>query len=79
MALEQAAARPVRSPIVVHIPAEVTFDLAKFGTVIANLGERLGCKPCISGTDCTFRVIKQEDYIVDRANLKVGGLPGFTP
>src|SRR4029079_1350334 len=32
-----------RGPIVVHVPAEVTFDLAKFNKVIANLGERLGC------------------------------------
>jgi hypothetical protein len=59
----------VRQPIVVHIPAEVTFDLAKIGKVIANLGERLGCGPCISGADCNFQIIK--DYVVNPATLKV--------
>ena len=43
------------TPIVVHIPAEVTFDLAKFNKVIADLGERLGCGPCISGSSCNSR------------------------
>jgi hypothetical protein len=65
------AVRSVRSrePIVVHIPAEVTFDLAKFNKVIASLGERLGCGPCISGSDCHFSIIK--DYLVDPASLRV--------
>jgi hypothetical protein len=58
-----------KSPIVVHIPAEVTFDLAKFNKVIVNLGERLGCGPCISGADCHFSII--QDYLVDPASLKV--------
>ena len=58
-----------RSPIVVHIPAEVTFDLAKFNKVIVNLGERLGCGPCISGADCHFTIIT--DYLVDPASLKI--------
>jgi hypothetical protein len=59
----------VRGPIVVHVPAEVTFDLAKFNKVIANLGERLGCGPCISGSDCYIHIIK--DWLVDPATLKV--------
>jgi hypothetical protein len=58
-----------RSPITVHIPAEVTFDLSKFGKVIANLGGRLGCGPCISGADCNFSIIK--DYLVDPETLEV--------
>ena len=62
-------ATSMRSPIVVHIPAEVTFDLAKFNKVIVNLGERLGCGPCISGADCHFSIIKE--YLVDPASLKV--------
>ncbi len=59
----------MRSPITVHIPAEVTFDLGKFQKVIANLGGRLGCGPCISGADCNFSIIK--DYLVDPATLEV--------
>lgn len=57
------------SPIVVHIPAEVTFDLAKFNEVIANLGERLGCLPCISGANCNFSIINE--FVVDPASLRV--------
>ncbi len=69
--MENASVKAIsmRSPIVVHIPAEVTFDLAKFNKVIANLGERLGCLPCISGADCHFHIIKE--YLVDPASLKV--------
>lgn len=68
--MTQASLREsLRSPVVVHIPAEVTFDLAKFGKVIANLGERLGCGPCISGADCTFHIISE--FVVDPATLKV--------
>ena len=69
MADAPARSALARSPIVVHIPAEVTFDLAKFNKVIVNLGERLGCGPCISGADCHFSIIK--DYLVDPASLKV--------
>lgn len=68
--MDNAPARRLeRSPIVVHIPAEVTFDLAKFNKVIVNLGERLGCGPCISGADCHFSIIKE--YLVDPASLKI--------
>ncbi len=66
------------TPIVVHIPAEVTFDLNKFSKVIANLGERLGCGPCISGANCNFEIIS--DYVVNPATLEVniysGGMRG---
>ncbi len=64
----------VQSPIVVRIPAEVTFDLAKFGKVIANLGERLGCGPCISGASCNFEIINH--FEVDPATLKVNVAAG---
>ena len=74
--MAQATVRTVaHSPIVVRIPAEVTFDLAKFGKVIANLGERLGCGPCISGANCNFEIIK--DFVVDPATLKVHTQAGF--
>jgi len=62
------------SPIVVRIPAEVTFDLGKFNKVIANLGERLGCGPCISGANCNFEIIRE--YLVDPATLKVDVFAG---
>ncbi len=70
MAQESAKARAaIQSSVVVHIPAEVTFDLSKFGRVIANLGERLGCGPCISGANCTFHIINE--FEVDPVSLKV--------
>jgi len=71
MMAQSVSRSSVRSPtpITVHIPAEVTFDLAKFSKVIANLGGRLGCGPCISGADCNFSVIK--DYLVDPETLDV--------
>jgi hypothetical protein len=71
MAQAQASLRAASlySPIVVHIPAEVTFDLAKFNKVVANLGERLGCGPCISGANCNFTVINE--FVVDPATLRV--------
>ena len=73
-----AAASPrLAGPIVVHIPAEVTFDLGKFNKVIANLGERLGCGPCISGANCNFQVITE--FLVDPATLKVNVHAGGAP
>jgi hypothetical protein len=69
MATNTPKAVSAHSPIVVRIPAEVTFDLAKFGKVIANLGERLGCGPCISGANCHFEIIRE--FLVDPASLRV--------
>jgi hypothetical protein len=69
--MNPASIRPaaVAGTVVVHVPAEVTFDLGKFNKVIANLGERLGCGPCISGANCNFSIISE--YLVDPATLKV--------
>jgi hypothetical protein len=72
MAQTQAAflrAASFAAPIVVHIPAEVSFDLAKFNKVIANLGERLGCPNCISGANCNFSIINE--FVVNPASLRV--------
>lgn len=69
MATTSVRAISTNSPIVVRIPAEVTFDLTKFTKVIANLGERLGCGPCISGANCNFEIIRE--FVVNPATLKV--------
>jgi hypothetical protein len=74
MAHTPVRAISTHAPIVVRIPAEVTFDLTKFNKVIANLGERLGCGPCISGANCNFEIIRE--FLVDPATLKVDVLSG---
>jgi len=74
MATNTLKAISAHAPIVVRIPAEVTFDLAKFGKVIANLGERLGCGPCISGANCNFEIIRE--FLVDPASLRVDPITG---
>ena len=57
--------RPVR----VVIPTEVAFDLKKFQKAMEGLAERLGCRPCLSGADCTFRL--ERDFIVNPKTLGV--------
>lgn len=58
----------------VVIPAEVAFDLGKFQKAFGNLVERLGCRECASGVDCTFRL--QRDFIVNPKTLGVEGIQG---
>ena len=57
------------SHVTVHVPADATFDLAKFGKIVASLGEKLGCQGCISGASCNF-VIASE-FAVDPATFAV--------
>jgi hypothetical protein len=47
----------------VRMPASVAFNLQTLQKSIANLAERLGCKPCISGFDCTF--LLERDYLIN--------------
>jgi len=47
----------------VRIPASVAFNLQMLQKSIANLAERLGCKPCVSGFDCTL--LLELDYLIN--------------
>ena len=64
------AERPVR----IVIPADVAFDLGKFQKVLGNLAERLGCRACLSGADCTFRL--ERDFLINPKTLGVESLGG---
>lgn len=53
----------IQGPIRVSIPAAVAYDLAAFQKSIATLVERLGCRPCFSGADCTF--LHERDFVIN--------------
>jgi hypothetical protein len=53
---------PPRS-VRITIPAAVAYNLEAFQNSIARLVERLGCRPCFSGADCTF--LHERDWVID--------------
>src|SRR6266404_6165342 len=53
----------IQGPIRISIPAAVAYDLAAFQKSIANLVERLGCRACFSGADCTF--LHERDFVIN--------------
>jgi hypothetical protein len=53
----------IQGPIRISIPAAVAYDLAAFQKSIAHLVERLGCRTCFSGADCTF--LHERDFMVN--------------
>jgi hypothetical protein len=46
----------------ITIPAAVAYNLDAFQKSIANLVERLGCRTCFSGADCTF--LNERDWVI---------------
>lgn len=74
MAEKMEAREMVRSvgPVRVIIPAAVAFDLGKFTKAFGNLAERLGCRACLSGADCTF--IFERDFVINPASLQIESL-----
>jgi hypothetical protein len=53
----------IQGPIRVSIPAAVAYDLTAFQKSIAHLVERLGCRTCFSGADCTF--LHERDFVIN--------------
>jgi hypothetical protein len=53
----------IQGPIRVSMPAAVAYDLAAFQKSIAHLVERLGCRTCFSGADCTF--LHERDFVIN--------------
>jgi hypothetical protein len=49
----------------VTVPANVANDLDLFAKMLKNLGDRIGCKPCISGAACFFE--NERDFVVNPA------------
>lgn len=56
-------------PIRIVVPAEVAFDLGKFTKALGGLAERLGCRACLSGVDCTFHI--ERNFVINPATLAV--------
>jgi hypothetical protein len=53
----------IQGPVRVSIPAAVAYDLGAFQKSIATLVDRLGCRTCFSGVDCTF--LHERDFVID--------------
>jgi hypothetical protein len=53
----------IQGPIRISVPAAVAYDLAAFQKSIANLVERIGCRTCFSGADCTF--LHERDFVIN--------------
>lgn len=62
MAQSDSATR-LRGPVRVTMPAAVAYDLKAFQKSVANLLERLGCRSCFSGADCTFTT--ERDWVIN--------------
>ena len=60
--IEPQAARPI-GPVRITIPAAVAYDLGAFQKSIADLVERMGCRACFSGADCTFQL--ERDFVIN--------------
>jgi hypothetical protein len=65
----------IQGPIRVSIPAAVAYDLARFQKSIASLVERLGCRTCFSGADCTF--LHERDLVINE-KLEIQSSPGLS-
>jgi len=61
-------------PLRITLPAKVAFDLASLQKVLGNLAETIGCRACLSGVDCTFRL--ERDFIVNAKTLGIESLKG---
>jgi hypothetical protein len=47
----------------ITVPANVANDLTLLTTLLKDLGDRIGCKPCISGAACFFD--NERDFVVN--------------
>jgi len=60
-------------PVRITMPAAVAYDINAFQKSITTLVERLGCRTCFSGADCTFRL---ERELVINENLEISPWAG---
>lgn len=58
----------LRGPVRITVPASVAFNIDALTKSFDRIAERLGCRACFSGADCTFSLAR--DYAVD-ASLKL--------
>ena len=52
----------LRGPVRITMPAAVAYDLKALQKGIAALVERMGCRTCFSGADCTFQT--ERDLVI---------------
>lgn len=62
-----ASGRPIR----VSLPADVAYDLDKFGKIQKDILGRLGCMACCSGWDIRWDIFR-DFHVDDRLNVTVG-------
>jgi len=72
--LSEANRLRYNKPVRITVPASVAYDLDKFQTAVANLAERLGCKPCLSGAACIFSL--ETEFVINPANLELEEVGG---
>ena len=61
--VEALAGFAARHAIRVTVPANVANDLNLFTSMLKQLADRIGCKPCISGNACFFD--NEKDFVVN--------------
>src|SRR5215216_3354862 len=62
---------PPYGPIRVTIPAKIAYNLEALEKGIDSLVDRLGCRPCFSGADCTF--MHEREFVL--GDLAAGPTP----
>ena len=55
----------------------MAFNLEALQKGIGNLVERLGCRPCFSGADCTF--LHERDFLIDEKLEVIGRFASGDP
>jgi hypothetical protein len=71
-------AKNLDGPVRITVPASVAYDLGALQQGIAALVDRLGCRACFSGADCTFHL--ERDFIINEVReLKSNPLLATVP
>lgn len=55
----------LQGPVRITMPAAVAYDLDALQKGIASIAERIGCRACFSGADCTFQL--ERDFVINEA------------
>ena len=67
-------AQALRGTVRITMPAAVAYNLESFQKSLAVVAERLGCRGCFSGADCTFHM--ERDFVVsERLEISTVSLP----
>jgi hypothetical protein len=66
--------KEMQGTVRITLPAKVAFDLSAFQKSLAVLAERLGCRACFSGVNCTFQL--ERDFVInERLEINSVGSP----